>query len=187
MGIELNSLIRVYDDVLSPDLCRYLIDFYEQNPDARNRVDNAQRPSFSQMNFTEIHHRNEESKKAHAMVVAGVNALRGNYYGFVDARCFPADHDLERFRIKKYQNDGNDLFDTHVDVRNRESAGRFLSFIFYLNEVEKGGETIFFTGVTVKPKAGRVVVFPPLWMFPHKGCAPISGSKYILSTYLLYR
>jgi len=187
VGIELNSLIRIYDDVLPADVCRYLIDFYASSPEQQQRIDDAKRPSFTQLNFTEIQGATEESAKAHDFVVSRVVALRDNYYGFVDSRCFPSDNDLEQFRIKKYRNDGQDLFGTHVDVRNQASARRFLSFIFYLNDVEEGGETIFYTGTTVKPKTGRVVVFPPLWMFPHKGCAPVSGEKYILSTYLLYR
>lgn len=187
MAIELNSLIRIYDDVLPADICAYLIDFYEHNVDRQQRIDDAKRPSFTQLNFTEIHGESGDSLKAHDFLVSRVIALRDNYYGFVDSRCFPSENDLEQFRIKKYRNDGQDMFDTHVDVRNQASAGRFLSFIFYLNEVEQGGETIFFTGTTVKPKTGRVVVFPPLWMFPHKGCPPVSGEKYIMSTYLLYR
>jgi hypothetical protein len=58
----------------------------------------------------------------------------------------------------------------------------------YLNDVEEGGETEFESefGFTVKPKQGRMVVFPPMWMFPHRGKQPISNSKYILSTYLHY-
>jgi hypothetical protein len=30
-------------------------------------------------------------------------------------------------------------------------------------------------------------MFPPLWMFPHKGESPISNPKYIISTYLHYK
>jgi hypothetical protein len=58
---------------------------------------------------------------------------------------------------------------------------------WYLNDVEEGGETIFDIGeeVTVKPKAGNVVCFPPYYLFPHKGCTPISGPKYVVSSYTL--
>lgn len=187
MGIELNSLIRVHDDVLPADICAYLVDFYERNADRHQRIDDSNRPAFTQLNFTDVHGVTAESEKVHEFVVSRVIALRDNYYSFVDPRCFPSENDFEQFRIKKYRNDGRDLFDTHVDVRNQASARRFLSFIFYLNQVEEGGETIFYTGTTVKPRTGRVVVFPPLWMFPHKGCPPVSREKYILSTYLLYR
>ena len=34
--------------------------------------------------------------------------------------------------------------------------------------------------------AGRLLMFPPYWMFQHVGNAPVSNDKYILSTYLLF-
>jgi hypothetical protein len=91
----------------------------------------------------------------------------------------------EEFRIKKYNNDGQDAFDVHVDVMDHASAKRFLSFFWYLNDVEEGGETVFWN-YKIQPKAGTLVVFPPMWMFPHAGNEPTSGPKYLLSTYLHY-
>jgi len=38
----------------------------------------------------------------------------------------------------------------------------------------------------VKPQCGRLLMFPPYWMYQHQGLPPISGEKYILSTYLLF-
>jgi hypothetical protein len=38
----------------------------------------------------------------------------------------------------------------------------------------------------VKPAAGRLLMFPPYWMYQHEGVAPHSGDKFILSTYLLF-
>jgi hypothetical protein len=78
------------------------------------------------------------------------------------------------------------MFDTHVDVQDYASARRYLAFLWYLNDVEDGGKTVF-TGLTIAPKRGTLIVFPPLWMFPHKGEPPISGPKYILSGYLHYK
>jgi len=43
-----------------------------------------------------------------------------------------------------------------------------------------------FSDLIIKPKKGTLIIFPPLWMFPHKGNPPISESKYLLSTYLHY-
>jgi hypothetical protein len=65
------------------------------------------------------------------------------------------------------------------------TSRRFISFFWYLNDVAEGGETEF-VDLTIKPEAGKLVIFPPLWMFPHKGNPPISNEKYLLSTYLHY-
>ena len=57
---------------------------------------------------------------------------------------------------------------------------------WYLNDVDEGGETIFTEplDIKVKPKAGRVLIFPPMWMYPHAGLAPKSNAKYIIGSYL---
>ena len=101
----------------------------------------------------------------------------------------PKSFSIEEIRVKRYQNDGIDVFDDHVDVGDHLSASRYLAFLFYLNTVEVGGETVFLgsKNYLVEPKVGQVVVFPPNWQFPHKGCPPISGNKYIMSTYLQFK
>ena len=74
----------------------------------------------------------------------------------------------------------------HVDVMRAEESRRFLTAILYLND-SGGGETIFpGLDLTVAPAAGRMVVFPPLWLFPHAGLAPRDRPKYILHRYMWY-
>ena len=40
--------------------------------------------------------------------------------------------------------------------------------------------------IKVAPRSGRLLMFPPYWMFLHAGLAPRSNDKYIVSTYLLF-
>ena len=94
--------------------------------------------------------------------------------------------DPEDFRVKKYRKGTDDRFSTHVDVGDHASARRFLAFFIYLNTIEEGGETAFPGIKTVKPKCGRVLMFPPLWTFPHEGRPTISDHKYIVGSYLHY-
>ena len=186
MAIELNDLIHVYDDVLDSSTCNSLIELFETYSDKQERVEQDNKPNFTQFNLTENKTLSEKSEQIHNFLVSKVFEYKKKYYDFVDPRCFPLQHAFEQFRIKRYVNDGNDMFDTHVDVTDHESSRRFLSFLWYLNDVDEGGETVF-EDFSIKPKTGRMLVFPPLWMFPHKGNPPISNSKYILSTYLHYK
>ena len=63
----------------------------------------------------------------------------------------------------------------------------FLAALVYLNDVDQGGATEFpGWGQSIQPEAGTVVLFPPLWPWLHAGRPPLSGPKYILSTYLHY-
>lgn len=182
----LSNLIQVYDNVLEENICDFLINLFEQVPEKQQRVDNERKPNFTQFNLTENCNLNEEVTQVHNHLIHKTFDYRNQYYEMVDSRVFPEQHAFEQFRIKRYNNDGNDLFDTHVDVTDHETSRRFLSFLWYLNDVEVGGETQF-VDMMIKPKKGNLLVFPPLWMFPHAGLIPISSPKYIISTYLHYK
>lgn len=183
---ELNDLIHVYEDVIDPNICQFLIDFFETSSDKHEIIDNEKKPFFTQLNFTENREVNEEVNNVHNFFIKQTLEYRSKYYEFVDERVFPSQNAFEQFRIKKYDTSGEQMFDTHVDVIDHATARRFLSFMWYLNDVNDGGETIF-KDLTIQPKAGTLLVFPPLWMYPHKGNPPISNPKYIMSTYLHYK
>tara|TARA_R100000742_G_C4269506_1_gene88006 strand:+ start:348 stop:1067 length:720 start_codon:yes stop_codon:yes gene_type:complete len=58
--------------------------------------------------------------------------------------------------------------------------------MFYLNDVEEGGETEFYNQkVKVKPEKGKVVIFPTAWTHLHRGNIPKSGDKYIANFWVL--
>ncbi len=186
MEVDLTDLIKIYENVVEDDYCDFLISFFEGQSQLHERIENDNRPNFTQINFTENHKISRDISNVHNYFIKKTLEYRNQYYEFIDDRVFPKEHAFEQFRIKRYQVGGGDLFDTHVDVQDYASARRFLSFLYYLNNVEEGGKTIF-NGLTITPKKGTLLVFPPLWMFPHKGEPPISGSKYILTTYLHYK
>jgi hypothetical protein len=109
-------------------------------------------------------------------------------------------YDIDLPIMKKYEPNGNDHFGPHCDtyMRGWDDSNtlkinrnyRFLNILFYLNDVEEGGETEFYfadKNVKVKPKTGRVVVFPPFWTHIHAGLRPISGTKYIMNGYLRHK
>jgi hypothetical protein len=64
---------------------------------------------------------------------------------------------------------------------------RVLAFLYYLNDVEEGGETEFhYQGIKVKPKQGSLIIFPAGFTHSHKGHIPISHEKYVISSWLMY-
>jgi hypothetical protein len=69
-----------------------------------------------------------------------------------------------------------------------ESLHRLLFFIYYLNDVDAGGETEFlFQDVKIQPKKARLVIAPAGFTHTHRGNVPQSGDKYILSSWLLFK
>ena len=101
---------------------------------------------------------------------------------------WPKQYGWEELRMKRFLCDSGEQFGNHVDVLTREGAKRFLILMVYLNDDFDGGETEFpVFGDKVKPEKGKLVVFPPLWQYMHRGNPPTNGhAKYFLMTYLNY-
>lgn len=71
--------------------------------------------------------------------------------------------------------------------QHNEPLHRMLLFMFYLNDVEEGGETEFFyQNVKIKPKAGTMVIAPAYFTHTHRGNVPRSNDKYILTSWVLF-
>ena len=65
---------------------------------------------------------------------------------------------------------------------------RAFVFCVYLNDVEDGGETEFLHfSKRVKPKTGRIVIWPAGFPYVHRGNSPLSGKKYILTSWMMLR
>ena len=62
---------------------------------------------------------------------------------------------------------------------------RVLAVIVYLNTIDKGGGTGFPDhDLSINAVAGRVAIFPASWTHQHAGLVPISGDKWIISSFI---
>jgi hypothetical protein len=59
-----------------------------------------------------------------------------------------------------------------------------LTYIWYLNDVNEGGETIIWDNHKIKPTTGKLLLFPATWTYPHSGLMPISNDKYIITGWI---
>jgi prolyl 4-hydroxylase len=184
---DLWHYIRVYDQALEAAFCRQLIDSFN----ALSR--------FQQVNGRTLRVGLEDSAWTE------LNITRLSDAGFTTFFRLQIDQALERYNrdiglsipvpnspktadliMKRYRPGQDERFQLHFDAVNH-LANRYLVMLWYLNDVTAGGETRFpQLDLKVSPEAGRLVVFPPYWMYQHEGVPPVSGDKYILSTYLLF-
>ena len=68
------------------------------------------------------------------------------------------------------------------------NEARAFVFSIYLNDVEEGGETEFLNfSKRVKPKTGRIVIWPAGFPYVHRGNPPLSGEKYIITSWMMLR
>lgn len=180
---NLADYIMIIDDCLDKNTCDNLIQKFDSTIDLVSRDSKWEQDykSFTEVNLTTHPNFKKEQKTFY-------NTSK-ELYNFYKKKCsidfFPIEHGFEDVRMKRYDNNDKDQFGWHTDVGDYASARRYLVMFYYLNDVEEGGYTEFPDG-KVKPKQGRAVIFPPMWMYPHQGMKPISNPKYIISTYLHY-
>jgi hypothetical protein len=181
---ETNDFIRVYEQVITPEFCKQIISMFEENPQHHEEVVLEGHRSFTQVNLQQ---HAEWEPFTRALIEVFQQYIR-NYMEDcnVSDKMFPEQFAFEQFRMKRYMPNDVDQFDDHVDVGNIDSARRFLVFFLYLDDNE-GGHTEFPQfNISVPPKTGRMLMFPPLWTHLHAGRKPIDKPKYIIGSYLHY-
>lgn len=182
--MNLSDYVKVYDNAMPTSMCQDLIRQFNSEPHNHVRRD-TDVMSFSEINIV-------ESGWDMSKFFPLMHMYKAQYYrdcGITDAMINP-DHTWEQLRMKKYVAGTNDSFRPHNDVWNLQNARRFLVFFWYLNDVHEGGETEFYNldkEIKVKPKQGRLIMFPPIWTYLHAGLNPISNDKYIVGGYLHYK
>ena len=119
------------------------------------------------------------------------NELSKNLYEYIEKinkNCFhltAKKYTDTGFQIQKYiKNTGKYVYHHDSKIEFEEKQNRILTFLWYLNDVEEGGETEFFGSYKIKPKCGKIVLFPSTWTFPHCGKTPISSDKYIITGWI---
>lgn len=69
--------------------------------------------------------------------------------------------------------------------RHNDGSYRKISALLYLNRLDKGGETVFYTNPiqSIKPEPGLLVLFSP--EIDHEALIPISDNKHIVVTWFI--
>ena len=195
------TCVRIYDDVVSKEMCNETIDMFEKIKkgfDPKN-PDKAPDPRFESIDFNQV---TSQRKSFTEICLEGkdewseikktfLTTCQQHFLKFakdigIEKHHLAQNIDIEPVHFKKYEANGLDIFKNHVDVIDPGPLSkRFLVFILYLSDVEEGGETsIPRYNIKCKPKAGRLLMFPPYWTHPHQGEKVIKGTKHILMTYL---
>jgi len=179
-----NSL-KIYDNAMSPEDCKKIIELFETSKDQIDKF-NTGRKEYNEIDIDNFDTPWSETKEKF------ISMMKMYMHKFmkdlkIHINDFPPIIDMENIRIKKYLPNDKDEFKIHVDILRSLLAKRFLVYILYLNDVEEGGETYLpKLNIKVKPKEGRLLMFPPFWTHPHAGLKPIKGTKYIIMSYLHY-
>jgi len=187
-NVRLSDLIQVYDDALPSEVCRRVIELFES--DTKGQFRRPRQNTWTEYLITG-NSLPEWRVLERTFIEVMVRCLRA-YSAVAPARmlALKASRAFEHLKIKKYEagKTVTDHFPVHVDAYDHKTCVRILAFLWYLNTVDEGGDTVFpVIGERIAPREGRLVVFPPLWMYEHSGEPPASGHKYIVTSYLNFQ
>lgn len=184
---SLSRHIQIFDGAFSPALCQQMLSSFHnlerfQRPNGR-----GVRPGHEESAWTELNLDPLCDNGFRAMILENMHRHCNLYNEALKLPIgIPLTDKISELVIKRYKPTGDEGFQLHFDSLG-EKANRYLVFLWYLNDVPEGGGTQFpELGITIEAKAGRLLMFPPYWMFQHIGQPPISNDKYILSTYFLF-
>ena len=178
--------LEIYENMLSKELCDKIIELFLKE---KNKHDGYTSSGIKKeiKNTTDFHLKNSKTlewlnidKQLYNILNKCLIKYRDKYDAFKGYNKI----DDTGFQIQRYvKNEGFYVY--HHDFFVEQKKHRILTFLFYLNDVEEGGETEFFYGkIKVKPETGKCVLFPASWTFPHKATMPLSNDKFVVTGWL---
>lgn len=190
--VNISNFIGVYDNYITKEECDKAIKLYEDQNKFNNTVNriNVEKSSILQkqdQQFFGFYHNidvwweelkpmifNFDMALKHYIENTGVNDAYGVPFHFT---CLKIQKTLPTEGYHTW----------HIEHgKGYGYSNRALVFSIYLNDVEEGGETEFLHfSKRVKPKTGRICIFPAGFPYVHRGNPPLSGKKYILTSWMM--
>lgn len=193
MAHKIEQFIGVFENAVSDEVCQNLINYFD-NYASMNKVFNRRDQGFGALqkedSILAMGHETDivQVRNFTANMAPVADALDGCYRAYMDK--YNILSEITRHRIAQtYQiqktKPGQGYHVWHCEADCISSASRIAVPIVYLNDVEEGGETEFlYQNMRVAPKRGTVVLFPASFTHTHRGNPPLSGDKYIVTTWI---
>ena len=179
----------IYDDALSAEFCKSVIQKFEDDTrKEQGRLGGYDKNDGINTNIkdtTELVLDNSKIdwKPEFDVVIASLKENLAKYVEpFQKSLNVPIAPEL--FKVTRYDVGGK--FTMHSDnIGGATEVTRIITAIWYLNDVEEGGETEYpWQDQMIKPQQGRLLLCPVGWPYIHQGLPPVSGPKYIIITQL---
>jgi len=192
--VNIDNFIGVYDNFIPLEECKRAIKFYEDQDKFKKTVNRIGSENASilkkqdQQYFAASHNIETWWEELKSLMVNYDVALR-HYLENTGAKdCYHDGLHYTNVKIQKtLPTEGYHVW--HIEhQRGFDNEPRALVYSIYLNDIEEGGETEFLHfSKRVKPKTGRIVIWPAGFPYLHRGNPPLKGEKYILTSWMLVR
>ena len=186
---HLSDCIISYPDIVPEALCTKLIEFFEES--ITFRVDDHRKQAQEMQLMGDPRPQAVAYKQLlHNLIYPLGEKYERELHALCHTDYMPADAPLTEIyttgfrslQIQKYTPEDKGYPAVHVESGSEHTA-KYLALIVFLNNVNKGGETVFpMCGTAITPETGKVVIWPTGLPFYH--CGNKSGSdKYILTSW----
>jgi hypothetical protein len=193
--VNINNFIGVYDGYITREECNKAIKLFEDQDKLKKTVNRIRAEAASPLKKQDqqyfMNGRNLDIWRTDLKSMLVNFEIAWKHYerntGITDAFSLDTLHYTSLKIQKTFRSEGYHVW--HLDHgKGFDNECRAAVFAIYLNDVEEGGETEFLHfSKRVKPKAGRIVIWPASFPYVHRGNPPLSGEKYLLTSWLNLR
>lgn len=190
MQSSYENFVGIYDGAFEDRYCDSLVEYFEWCRKNNRTYDRPEEERHKKDNALNL---NPNSEREISFTTPNITMYINEFnQGFWDT-CYKeyrdkysvlsnyANHTVHTYKIQRTDPAGG-YHVWHSEDGDKNHSGRIGVYILYLNDVEEGGETEFlYFSKRVKPKKGRLMIFPPNYPWAHRGNPPLSGVKYILT------
>ena len=202
-----NNFIEVYENAIPDELCDVLMELFNKYPNLTHQgasMQGVNKEIKSSTDFNVVRLEDERVRNDIMRNLLGSSLtnsvelynikyplwLHGSRYKdnlsgdeLKDTLLYKYTPDMRTILLKRYFKGVDGYHAWHED--NGPKDNRVLVCMFYLNDVEEGGETEFyFQQVKLKPTKGSLVIFPAYFTHLHRGNIPMSNDKYICNIWI---
>lgn len=181
--------IGIYENVLDKEFCEKIINYFEKSDKLYDGVTGSGLDKNIK-NTKDLHLSHDKDNDEAIFIDKILNEVNSKYIKIYLSKYQKTIYKNKKwrdhgFQLQRYRkNEGQYVYhvDESIEIKNNEM--RVLTYLYYLNDVDEGGETEFLYTIKVKPETGKLVIFPASWCYPHKAFMPISNDKYIVTGWL---
>lgn len=177
--MDLERLIYLEEDTLSEEFCQSCIEKFNRDPNRYQGVTGQgvvmDMKQSTDLSISTVPGWEREDK----ILYRSLSKALDKYTEFIPAEyrdhvLNPQTKDLG-YQMQRTEPGG--FYHWHhdqIDIRK-------LTYLWYLNDIYEEGYTEFNTGMKVQPRRGKLLIFPALWPWVHRGYPPKSEIKYIVT------
>ena len=193
--VSINNFIGIYDNYILPGECDKAIKLFEDRDKFNKTINRIESEKTSvlikqdQQFYAEPSNLNVWWEDLKTMMV-NFDIAWNHYSETVGARAAYSGRPFYFTNLKIQKTLPTEGYHTwHIEHgKGFDNEPRAFVFSVYLNDVEEGGETEFLHfSKRVQPKSGRIVIWPAGFPYLHRGNPPLSGEKYILTSWMMVR